>query len=173
MANTYTLISSNVLSSSAASVTFSAIPATYTDLVIRASLRTDAAAAQQICSIRLNSDTSTNYSQNAINGSGSSSYANIYSNSVYFLTGHADAATATSNTFSSFEMYVPSYTANQNKPSSIFNVQENNTTAAYMQAYANLYRQTTAISSISFFIDSAGANFVSGSSFYLYGIKSS
>ena len=41
-ANTYTLISSNVLGSSAASVTFSSIPATYTDLVLRVSARTDA-----------------------------------------------------------------------------------------------------------------------------------
>ena len=38
-ANTYTLISSNVLASSAATVTFSSIPATYTDLVLRVSAR--------------------------------------------------------------------------------------------------------------------------------------
>ena len=42
MPSTYTLISSNVLASSAASVTFSAIPSTYTDLVVRASIRSDA-----------------------------------------------------------------------------------------------------------------------------------
>jgi hypothetical protein len=35
MANTYTLIESQVLGSAAASVTFSAIPATYTDLVLK------------------------------------------------------------------------------------------------------------------------------------------
>jgi hypothetical protein len=35
MANTYTPIASNTLGASAASVTFSAIPATYTDLVMR------------------------------------------------------------------------------------------------------------------------------------------
>ena len=39
MATTYNLISSNVLSSSAASVTFSSIPAIYTDLVLRCSTR--------------------------------------------------------------------------------------------------------------------------------------
>jgi hypothetical protein len=41
MANTYTLIESQVLGSSAASVTFSAIPATYTDLVLKFSSRND------------------------------------------------------------------------------------------------------------------------------------
>ena len=39
MANTYTLIEAQTLGSSAASVTFSSIPATYTDLIIKASTR--------------------------------------------------------------------------------------------------------------------------------------
>jgi len=42
---TYTLISSNVLTSSAASVTFSSIPATYTDLVVRLSARATTTAS--------------------------------------------------------------------------------------------------------------------------------
>ena len=42
---TYTLISSNVLSSSAASVTFSSIASTYTDLVLRVSARDDRAGS--------------------------------------------------------------------------------------------------------------------------------
>ena len=41
---TYTLISSNVLTTAAASVTFSSIPATFTDLVLRMSAQADGAS---------------------------------------------------------------------------------------------------------------------------------
>jgi hypothetical protein len=48
MANTYTLIASNTLGASAASVTFSAIPSTYTDLVVRYSAASCDAAVTDI-----------------------------------------------------------------------------------------------------------------------------
>ena len=67
MANTYTLISSNVLSSSAASVTFSAIPATYTDLVVKTSVRETNNSGVMLCKIN---GTTTGYTGKELTGSG-------------------------------------------------------------------------------------------------------
>ncbi len=172
MPNTYTLISSNVLGSSAASVTFSAIPATYTDLVLRCSLRSDVASTLENVTIRYNSDSATNYSLTRLRGDGSaaSSSASSSANEMTFFAA-ADGSTATSNTFSNWELYIPSYTVSQNKPMSSFQVQENNTTAANTTVVATLWRNTAAITSM--LISAQSSNFVSGSSFYLYGIKNS
>jgi len=68
MANTYTLIESQVLGSSAASVTFSAIPATYTDLVLRYSARHNNAFSISQVLITFNGDTAANYSETVVYG---------------------------------------------------------------------------------------------------------
>ena len=72
MANTYTLIESQVLGSSAASVTFSAIPDTYTDLVFKFSVRSDRAATFDNIQARINADSGSNYSRTLLSGDGSS-----------------------------------------------------------------------------------------------------
>ena len=71
MPATYTLIASNTLSSSAASVTFSAIPATYTDLVLRWSSRTDNASVVDVVLLEFNASGGTAYSTRRIIGTGS------------------------------------------------------------------------------------------------------
>ena len=172
MATTYTLIDSEVLTSSQASVTFSSIPATYTDLVLRVSARTDFGSLVDTIGIKFNGAT-TNYSDtnlqtNSSSGSGGSSRAT----GLAYINGFraADGSTATSSTFSSAEFYIPSYTASQAKPMSEFNVSENNDATAYISAVAGLWNNTAAITSI--VLNSINsANFVSGSSFYLYGIS--
>ena len=168
--STYTLISSQVLGSSAASVTFSSIPSTYKDLVVRCSLRTDrTAATSDAILITLNSDTGTNYSYTSFYGSGTAagSSTNSLANNAY--NPYTDSNTATANTYGSHEFYIPNYAGNKNKPFSSINAMENNTTAAFLFAIANLYSSTTAISSISF-APNGGTNFLTYSSFYLYGI---
>ena len=170
MANTYQLISSNVLSSSAASVTFSSIPATFTDLVLRISARSDQASTTSGLKIVFNGTNTGSFTQ--LQGDGTGAAAASASGNAFQRIGTIDGNTATSNTFSSQEVYIPNYTSSTAKPFSTFSVQEDNTTTAYIDAFANLQNQTQAITSI---VAStvAVANFVSGSSFYLYGIKNS
>jgi hypothetical protein len=171
MPSTYTLISSNVLASSAASVTFSAIPSTYTDLVLRMSMRGSASADSRDVQITLNAAT-TNYSFTALEGAGSAgAFTSRGTTETYLFAGYSSAALNTANTFASSEIYIPSYTASQNKPISSFTVKEDNTTTGAIEAVANLWRNTAAITSIA--IQLSTGNFVSGSSFYLYGIKNS
>jgi hypothetical protein len=170
MPNTYTLIASNTLSSSAASVTFSSIPGTYTDLVLKVSARDSADTPVSALSIRFNSDTATNYSLTRLDGDGSAASSGRTSNSTAIGQALIEPSTYTANTFGSFELYIPSYTASQNKPSGFFGVSETNATAAEIRAAAFLWRNTAAISTIAM---TAPNNFVSGSSFFLYGIKNS
>jgi hypothetical protein len=172
---TYTLINSNVLSSSAASVTFSAIPATYTDLVVRYSARTAEAVANELIIYTLNGNTGSNYSTTTLIGNSSTVVSNRTTSAANIRAGWQDGDLATANTFGSAEIYIPSYTATQNKPTSNFSVAENNsagTAETYINANAGLFRITDAITSIAF-ASINGSNFVSGSSFYLYGISNS
>lgn len=172
MANTYTLISSNVLASSAASVTFSAIPSTYTDLVLRISARSDNATTLDSIIYTVNGLSTSIYSYVYLRGSGTAASSALASASGSGLLAYgADGATATASTFSNSELYVPNYTASQNKQLSWFGVQENNLAAANIAVSGNLTQTTSAISSITLSLN-VGPNFVTGSSFYLYGIKS-
>ena len=171
MANTYTLIASNTLGASAASVTFSAIPATFTDLVLRVSSRNNDTGTSEGFLTQFNSDTSTNYSWRALLVGGGSATSQGYANQAKIENRQAGNA-ATANTFSSMEIYIPSYTASQNKPVSSYYVIEKNVTDSYIGAEAALWRDSAAISSIKLYNNSSFV-FVSGSSFFLYGISSS
>jgi hypothetical protein len=172
MPSTYTLISSNVLSSSAASVTFSAIPSTYTDLVVRASSRSTDTGSSYF-TIRFNEDTATNYSYTRIRANSNFTVdSGRATNATYISETYMPSSTTTANTFSNDEIYIPSYTSTQNKQISTSSNEENNlSTPWYVAATAGLWRNTAAITSIT--LGNLGVNFVSGSSFYLYGIKNS
>ena len=171
MASTYTLISSQVLGSSAATVTFSSIPSTYKDLVLRCSTRDDAAGTSyyQLYS-QFNNDTAGNYSVTALRGDGSAAISLRSTGSFQNFLGYDDTSVATTNTFASAEMYLPNYTTTSSvKPFASFSAHENNvSTPVYIFAGANLWNSTAAITTWKIFPGSG--NFVTGSSFYLYGI---
>lgn len=175
MAATYTLISSNVLSSSAASVTFSAIPSTYTDLVLRVSARNDKTGNIQSEMYVTFNGTTSGYSYTSIRGNGATPVSNNGTAQASIggnLFPVVDTADATANTFNSVEVYVPNYTVAQNKPIASFTALENNAITAWMYAGASLWSNTAAITSMTISNSSTWV-FNAGSSFYLYGIKNS
>jgi hypothetical protein len=173
MPSTYTLISANTLTADTAFVTFSAIPATFTDLIIRVSARRDADSTDRL-TLQFNSDTSSVYSTTVLYGDGATGQSlqtsNATTTAAFF--GLVSSA-ATADTFSNVEIYIPSYQANANKPISSFSVAENNaaSTRAFIAASAGLWRNTATITSIK--ISQTGTAIASGSSFYLYGISNS
>ncbi len=170
---TYSLIASNTLGSSAASVTFSAIPNTYTDLIVKLSTRTDLADTSVNIYTTFNGDTATNYSGTRVAYYAGGVDTQRSSNAVRFSQGPWSAGTnLTATTFANSELYIPSYLASQNKSVNSFDaVENNNATTAYVITTANLWRNTAAITSIT--MAPYSGNFVSGSSFFLYGIKNS
>ena len=172
MAATYSLISSNVLTSTAASVTFSSIPSTYTDLVLRFSARNDIGATQRTVQIEFNGSAGTAYSITAMSGNGASASSNRLSAQASGFDSAGQVPSGyTASTFSNVELYIPSYLASNNKAFSITSTTENNSTTSYLFATAGLWSNTAAITQVK--LTSNADNFVSGSSFYLYGIKNS
>lgn len=174
MPATYINIATTTLSSNQATVTFSSIAATYTDLVLRMSVRTnrnDVGIVTDGVKFTLNS-AATGYSNRWIQGTGSvvSTTSNTSQTFSVAFGGNSDQATA--STFASLELYIPSYTAARDKPIHSFGMSENNNTNANMFSVAHLFRNSATISSIEL-SPQIGTNFLSGSTFYLYGIKNS
>jgi hypothetical protein len=160
MANTYTLIDKAILGTTASSVTFTAIPSTYTDLLVKVSSRNT--SSSEIFDFGFNGVT-TNQSSIYLNGSGSAA-----TSATYTLFGRSVQTGATASTFSNNEIYIPNYAGSTFKSVSIDAVNENNATGAFSSLVAGLWSSTAAITSITF-----TASFDTGSSFYLYGIKNS
>lgn len=162
-------IQSITLTGSAASVTFSGIPQTYTDLVFRYSARCDAAVSFRLGYIELNSVTSS-YSMTYLLGNGGAAVTSRAASQPFVGYIQVNGTSSTSNTFTSGEFYIPNYTASQSKPMSLIDVAETNATTANIMAEAALWQNTSAISSIKFALDGSGS-LVAGSTFHLYGIK--
>ena len=170
MANTMTLIaSSTVGSGGAASISFSSIPATYTDLVVLHSLRDDRPTVTTN-GIRLSFNGSTSsFTGRDLTGSGSGASSGTGTN----LAGVATSAGATASTFANTLMYIPNYAGSNYKSYSVDSTPENNATTSYMQFYAGLWSNTSAITSITLSFDSAfgGTGLLQYSTAYLYGVN--
>ena len=165
MANTYTLIASNTVGGAgAASVTFSSIPATYTDLVLRISGRTNRTDVDSITM--------------TFNGSSTGiTWLTLFSDGTTTTSGTAqrfwvNSTTQTANTFGNADVYIPQYTSANYKTTSIDAVTENNATGAYAEILTQLWSNTAAITSIEL-APQFGTGWLQYSTFYLYGIKNS
>ena len=167
---TYVALAKTVLTGTQATITFSSIPSTYTDLLILVSCRSDRAASL-VDTITWNFNSSTtNFSNTRLEGTGASAGSTFNTTNSSLL--RVPATSVTSNTFNNAEIYIPNYTGSTNKPISTSFAYENNATTAYVGANAGLWSNTAAITSITLgLVD--GPNFVSGSRFDLYGIKNS
>ena len=171
MAPTYELIASNTLTTSAASVTFSSIPATFTDLVLRFSALSSGAIFFNTWSIQFN-NTGSVYSTTRLQGTGSAASSTRGDNQSQLRDMLAMRGTAgTSSIFSTGELYIPNYLSNSNKVARAFSEAENNSTSDRLLVTANLYRDTTPISTITFYSATNPYNIEAGSTFHLYGIS--
>jgi hypothetical protein len=151
-------------SGGAASIDFTSIPGTYTDLLLVLSTRCTNSAVTGPIYMSFNGATS-NRSARTLNGTGSSvgSYT-ISDNFLFDTVGN----TATSNTFNSSNIYIPNYAGSANKSFSVDTVNENNVTASNQVLEAGLWSSTASIASIS--ITSTGFNLMQYSTATLYGV---
>jgi hypothetical protein len=166
MPSTYTLIKSETVGiGGAASVTFNSIPATYKDLLIKLSTRTNAAATVlDYIEIRPNAATSL-ISGTRIQGNGAAATSNRFT--VMYLP--VPGATATANSFGNAEIYISNYASSDYKCFSYDAAQETNAVTAYFEVWAGLWSNTAAITSL--VLGNSGSNFVQYSTIDLYGIK--
>ena len=166
MANTFELISSVTLGTAAASIDFTSIPSTYTDLVLKVSARTSDASYGQVANLSFNGSTS-NFTARTIYGDGGS----VASNSTARYGVWVSGSSSTASTFGNGEIYIPNYAGSTNKSYSSDAVTENNggATTAYAVFISGLWSNTAAINQIT--LTAGAGNFVQYSNFYLYGVK--
>lgn len=163
MANTYVAIATvTVGSGGAASIAFSSIPSTYTDLAVKLSVR---GTGLYNVLMSLNSSSSS-FSYRLLEGDGST--AASYNNTTGRI---GNTVTTTASTFSNIEVYIPNYAGSTNKSYSVDAVSEANATTAYADLTAGLWSNTSAITGVSFAMGTG--DFVQYSTATLYGIKNS
>jgi hypothetical protein len=170
MPNTFTKIASvTVGAGGAASMDFTSIPATYTDLCIKLSGRS-ARAGQQADNLFITfNSTTTGYTMKAILGNGSAASSVGYSSR--YASFAVDATGSTANVFSNHEIYIPNYAGSTNKSYSADSVSENNATAAQSDLVTGLWSNTAAITAISLLPEVS--TWVQYSTATLYGIRNS
>jgi hypothetical protein len=162
MAITYTPIDTQTLGSAAASVTFSSISGSYTDLV----LVTNASnvSTDSNLNLQFNSDTASNYSSTRLSGDGSTATSATTANLVYIVAGRANA---TGSIAANSIVNIMNYSNTTTYKTVLTRA---NNAASIVGAYVGMWRNTAAITSILIYSNNA-ANISAGSTFTLYGIK--
>jgi hypothetical protein len=162
-------IASTTVESPQATVEFTSIPSGYTDLKIVYSGRNNRVDTIDHILIGFNGGT-TSITNRQLYGF-ATSVGSI--TSVPRSVGYVNSASATTNTFSNAEVYIPNYTSSNYKSYSADNVDENNTSGDNgLWLTAGLWSSTSAITSISL-TSNIGTAFVQYSTATLYGIKNS
>ena len=157
---------------SSATITFSAIPATFQHLQIRA-LASSTANTGNIreVSVQINSDTGTNYARHTLIGDGANAFANASATRSNINQQWCPDQSLGSNFFGAAIFDIVDYASTtKNKTLRLFaGGEQNNGSYERIILGSGLWQSTSAITSISFTIDSG--NFTAATRFALYGIK--
>jgi len=159
--STYTPISTQTLSANAASVTFSGIPQTYTDLVLVGAVGSTSTSFDRGMRLQFNGDTTSLYSDTDIYGEAST--AASFRRSSQTQTTVLEAI-ARSGNYSAYTINIMNY-ANTTTNKTVI---ARGGTTNLISASVGLWRSTAAINSITINLNSD--NIASGSTFTLYGI---
>jgi len=168
MANYIPITTVTVGSGGAATFKFTGIPQTYTDLLIKVSLRGDATGLPDV-RMQFNGDTGSNYQARELYGDGAIAASNTYTTTDAHF--QMNGTSTTSNTFTNSEIYIPNYTSSNQKSISGDAVNENNVTSTNVQSrlVAWKWAGTAPITSIMFSTNTG--NYAQYSTATLYGIR--
>ena len=165
------LITSTILSGTAASIDWQNIQATWKNLYVVWSARGDDSGGGGGVSLymRYNNDTGSNYSIQLIQGYGTTTQAAEVLSAAYFTIGYAPNAAATSGFFGNGGLSIPDYATSMrhNFNSNGFSVR--GITSTYLVTYqmGGIHNSAAVLSRITIY--PAAGNFVAGSAFWLYG----
>jgi len=162
-APTYTPIATQTLGSATATITFSSIPQTYTDLIVVASVQSGGASQMNLT---FNGDTGNNYSKTALYGNGSSALSLRGTNNPAITVAFTDS----SPNYSPSIIQIMNYANTTTYKSVLIRTSY----SGEVDAAVGLWRGNTgsaaqAITSITL---ANGSNYSSSSTFTLYGIAS-
>ena len=162
MTATYESIATNTLGSSSATVNFTSISGSYTDLVLIINCTT--ASGGDDLYIRVNSDTGSNYSLTQMSGDGSSTSSSRRSNFNQFQADNSYPSTT-----QGFNQIVNFMNYSNTTTYKTF-LSRTNRASQSTGATVGLWRSTSAITSINLVMANS-LSFATGSTFTLYGIK--
>jgi len=168
MALTYEKIATTTLGSATSSITFSSIPQTYTHLQIRGIGRSSTANAN--ITLRVNSDTSSSYTEHYLYGDGATVAAGGAVAGTFAYLGTNAPSGATASVFGTSIMDILDYT-NTNKTKVVrmlWGSDQNG--AGFVSLFSGSLNTTSAITAFNLF---NGFNWASNSRFDLYGITTS
>jgi len=169
----YELISTTVLGSSAASVTFSGLgtsAAAYKHLQLRVVARSDNATVYEEMYIQANGDTGSNYVRHSLQGNGSAVSSNALTPPTNMEVGSILGNSAASGAFGVAVIDILDF-ANTSKNKTFRSISGRNATGQdNINLRSGLWMSTSAITSLT--VNKIfGANFITGSRFSLYGLK--
>jgi hypothetical protein len=162
---TYEPIATTTLGGTATNITFSSIPATYTDLkIILVGVYTD--AGEQL-SMQFNGITTSTYSRTYLSGNGATATSgrNSHASSISVHPG-AGIQVTNGRSFTNIDIF--SYAGSTNKTCLISESQDNNNTSGWQASIIGLWRNTAAITSVKLY---PANTFATGTTATLYGIK--
>lgn len=179
MANTYVQIATSTVGVlGASSIDFTSIPSTYTDLLIKMSLRSsNADGFTGNATMRLNANSGSNYSFRTLFAATTAAGSGNGSSGTSVTLGGTVGALLTANTFNNAELYLPNYLSSSNKSFSVDTVSENNGSTDFTwqsMMIAGTWSQTAAINQITIYSGTVGStNFTQYTTATLYGISKS
>ena len=159
MPSTYTPIGTATASGSTNIITFSSIPATYTDIIIVVKADGTGQGGYQI---RFNSDSAGNYSATRLYGNGTAASSDRETNSNNLTTAWGGGA------YNMYITHVMNYANTTTYKTALTRISEDR----FVVAMVGMWRSTAAISTITVQNGNSATNFASGSTFTLYGVKS-
>jgi hypothetical protein len=160
MTATYEKIATTTLGSGAADVTFSSIPATYTDLIL---IGAGSNSALNTIRLEFNGDTSTVYSETGLLGSGTSAISLRNTGNAFISHNFTDTTLANGIT------QIQNYSNTTTYKTAITRWNAPTSSSPYTAAYVGLWRSTAAINAIKIYVGSGTMQ--TGSTFTIYGIK--
>lgn len=164
MAVTYDKIATTTLGSDQATVTFSSISGSYTDLIV---IFSGGVTADDLIYTRFNSDAGSNYSGTLLFNTTGGSVLPSRENNGSYLTGIGWGCAVENNLNNNAIMNILNYSNTTTfKPC----LTRSNTPGRGVGVNVNMWRSTSAITSIQFGVPAGGVNIKSGSTFTLYGI---
>lgn len=164
MASTYSQIATQTLGSATSTVTFSSIPQTYTNLVLVSSAAVVSSSGDLL--MTFNTDTGTNYSYTTITGNGTTAISARSSNRNNIPCDYNGWLSTTLGN----NICVISIMSYANTTTFKTALTRSNNGPLGTDANVGMWRSTAAINQI-VFVNNAGSNFATGSTFTLYGIK--
>jgi hypothetical protein len=164
MPATYEPIATTTLSSAAATITFSSIPSTYTDLRLVLTALADSSTIGGY--IIFNNDSGANYSWTNLRGDGSSASSSIIAPATQINLAFFASATTSIPAFYTADIF--SYSGSTFKTCLITNAADKNGSGV-TERHVGLWRDTAAINRIDIYTNSVN-NFATGTTATLYGI---